>query len=113
MLLAVLALCGLTSCAVFQESEDRGIERRLRQAGFKVVAASPDEIARLTPYKLEGVMREGRVLYRYPDPAKGRIYEGDRTAYERYRKIAMETQRRRVTNLTQIGPRRPIGPLLW
>jgi hypothetical protein len=112
-LCAILVVCSLTSCAVFRQSEDRGIEYRLKQAGFRVATASPTELSHLAPYKLEGRMREGKVIYRYANPARGRVYEGGRKEYERYRQIARATQERRVTNLNQIGPRRPTGPLLW
>lgn len=109
-LFVVLTLAG---CAAIDRSEERGIEYRLKLAGFKVVPANPEQLSRMTPYKMEGRVKNGRALYRYADPAKGRFYEGGRREYERYRKIAVDTQIRRVGNLNQIGPRRPTGPLVW
>lgn len=110
LLFAVLTLAG---CTAIERSEERGIEYRLKLAGFKVVPAGSQELARMAPYKMEGRMKNGRAVYRYADPERGRFYEGGSREYERYRKIAVDTQIRRVSNLNQIGPRRPTGPLVW
>lgn len=111
--LAVLVVFALGGCSTFKQSEERGIEYRLRQAGFKAVSASEQQLSKLPPYKMVSQKQEGRMIYRYADPAKGRYYEGGQKEWENYRVIARDTQERRVTNLVQIGPRRPIGPLLW
>ena len=111
--LAVLMVGALGGCSTFRQSEERGIEYRLKQAGFKAVPASEEQLAKLTPYKMVSKTQSGRKIYRYADPAKGRYYEGGQKEWENYRMIAQDTQERRVTNLVQIGPRRPIGPLLW
>lgn len=111
--LAVLALYSLSGCALLERSENRGVECRLRQAGFKVTPTEPAAMAYLPPYEVKAGTKAGRIVYQYADPRKGRLYEGGRAEYVRYRDLAIATQERRVTNLTQIGPRRPLGPLLW
>lgn len=111
--LLCFALFALAGCAALDRSEERGVEYRLKLAGFKAVPAGAQELAKITPFKLEAWQKEGRVIYRYADPNKGRIYEGGSREYQQYRDIARDTQERRVSNLNQIGPRRPVGPLLW
>ncbi len=111
--LLLLSLLSVVGCAAVERSEERGTENRLRQAGFKVVPATTAELAKIPPYKVEGKMRAGGVIYRYADPGRGHLYEGGPAEYERYREITLNTQERRVTNLAQIGPRRTTGPLLW
>jgi hypothetical protein len=111
--LLVVFVLGLAGCSALERSEERGTESRLRQAGFRIVPATPADLAKIPSYKVEGKMRAGRVIYHYADPRRGRLYEGGSEEYERYREITLNTQERRVTNLAQIGPRRTTGPLLW
>ena len=110
---ALLLIFAFGGCAFIDRSEERGVEQRLKQAGFEVVPTTPAELARITPYEVAGKVRAGRVVYRYADPEKGRLYEGGEREYERYRDATLRLQARRVSNLAQIGPRRTTGPLLW
>ena len=113
-ILAGVVLAGLLGgCAALRESEEQGVVDRLKQAGFRPVAVSAEELAQMKPYRLEGKVSQGRIIYRYAETRQGRVFVGGQREYERYRAIEMRTKERRVTNLAQIGPRRTTGPLLW
>jgi len=113
----VVMVCG--GCALVQENETRQQEIWLRQAGFRVLKADTPEKAasllKMTPGRIESTVQGNSVIYRYADPAGGRLFLGGSREFAAYQRIAAATKARRSANLTQITPGggRVTGPLVW
>jgi hypothetical protein len=79
---ALLALA--MGCASTQQTENL-----LSAAGFTtVIVTNPQQ--QLRPYKVTVTERNGEAYYVYADPARNQIYVGDRSQYQRYRKLKKE-----------------------
>jgi len=113
----VVMVCG--GCALVQENEVRQQEIWLRQAGFRVLKADTPEkaasLSKMTPGRIESAVDGNTVIYRYADPAGGRLFLGGPREFAAYQRIAAATKARRSANLTQITPGggRVTGPLVW
>ncbi len=85
-LLAVMA-----GCASY---EAQNKESLLIAAGFKSRTPSTDKqkamFNRMTPYKLERRIRNGKVLYAYAYKDKNIAYIGGEDEYQRYKQLALQ-----------------------
>lgn len=110
---------GLGGCASLEQNVILKEEKQMRWAGFREAPVdTPEkeaELARLAPYKLEGVLKDGVPLYRYADPKRKFILTGGPRELAAYRKIAAAQRARVVSNMTQVtaSNRRSVGPMLW
>jgi hypothetical protein len=84
--LAFVALMG--GCAQTPQSENL-----LSAAGFNVVVATTPQqlqhLAKLPPYKMMRIQRNGKDRYVYADPARKLIYVGGLFSYDRYRDLRL------------------------
>jgi hypothetical protein len=88
LLCAIAALCG---CASY---EAQNTESLLSASGFRIrtpsTAAQQAMCNRMTPYKLERRVRNGKVLYAYADKAKNVVYIGGETEFQRYKQLGLQ-----------------------
>jgi hypothetical protein len=87
----ILLLAGLAGCASYDAQNK---ETLLIAAGFKTRTPSTDKqqamFSRMTPYKLERRIRNGKVLYAYADKDKNVAYIGGENEYQQYKKLALQ-----------------------
>ena len=89
--ITVLLLALAAGCASY---EAQNKESLLIAAGFKTRTPSTDQqqamFNRMTPYKLERRVRNGKVLYAYADKDKNVAYIGGEDEYQRYKQLALQ-----------------------
>ena len=87
----ILLLAGLAGCASYDAQNK---ETLLIAAGCKTRTPSTDKqqamFSRMTPYKLERRIRNGKVLYAYADKDKNVAYIGGENEYQQYKKLALQ-----------------------
>jgi hypothetical protein len=81
----------LSGCASY---EAQNTESLLSASGFRIrtpsTAAQQAMCNRMTPYKLERRVRNGKVLYAYDDKAKNVVYIGGETEFQRYKQLGLQ-----------------------
>jgi hypothetical protein len=89
--ITLLLLAGLAGCASY---EAQNKESLLVAAGFRTrtpaTAKQQDMFNRMTPYKLERRIRNGKVLYAYADKDKNVVYVGGENEYQHYKQLALQ-----------------------
>jgi hypothetical protein len=69
-------------------------ETLLSAAGFRTrtptTAAQQAMLNRMTPYKLERRIRNGKVLYAYADKEKNVVYIGGEAEFQRYKQLGLQ-----------------------
>ncbi len=118
-LLLVIVAAGLAGCAAVQKNEAAQQGRWLTESGFRVLVADNPErraaLEKIPPFRMERHVSENTVVYRFADPAAGKLYVGGPDEYAAYRDLAVTTRARRASTLSRINPStsRVIGPLSW
>jgi hypothetical protein len=95
----------LTGCATLKETDAQHTERLLIAAGFTTkVPTTPEGEAKfkvLKPFKMVKGMREGKVVYVYPDPQGcGCAYVGGEQQYADYRYLVLQEETAAVDALS-------------
>lgn len=89
--LVVLELAALFGCASYEAQNQ---ETLLSAAGFRArtptTAAQQAMFNRMTPYKVERRIRNGKVLYAYADKQKNVVYIGGEAEYQRYKQLGLQ-----------------------
>jgi hypothetical protein len=89
--ITLLLLAGLAGCASY---EAQNKESLLIASGFRArtpaTAKQQAMFNRMTPYKLERRIRNGKVLYAYADKGKNLVYIGGENEYQQYKKLALQ-----------------------
>jgi hypothetical protein len=89
--ITLLVLAILAGCASY---EAQNKESLLIAAGFKARTPSTAKqqamFSRMTPYKLERRIRNGKVLYAYADKDKNVVYIGGENEYQQYKQLAVQ-----------------------
>lgn len=84
-------LAGLAGCASYDAQNKESL---LIAAGFKTRTPATDKqqamFNRMTPYKLERRIRNGKVLYAYADKDKNVVYIGGENEYQQYKQLAVQ-----------------------
>ena len=91
IVIAFLVIAGYVGCAGY-DAQDK--ESLLVAAGFRTrTPTSPTQVAmfnRMTPYKLERRIRNGKVLYAYADKQQNVVYVGGENEYQQYKQLALQ-----------------------
>jgi hypothetical protein len=91
MAITLLLLAALAGCASY---EAQNKESLLVAAGFKTrtptTANQQAMFSRMTPYKLERRIRNGRVLYAFADKSNNVVYIGGEIEYQHYKQLALQ-----------------------
>jgi hypothetical protein len=89
--LVVLGMAALFGCASY---EIQNKETLLSAAGFRTraptTAAQQAMFNRMTPYKLERRIRNGKVLYAFADKEKNFVYIGGEAEFQRYKQLGLQ-----------------------
>jgi hypothetical protein len=87
----ILAMAALHGCTSY---EAQNKETLLSAAGFRTrtptTAAQQAMFNRMTPYKLERRIRNGKVLYAYADKEKNLVYIGGENEFQRYKQLGLQ-----------------------
>lgn len=102
----------LTSCALLKQGAAEADERRLLKAGFqeeKVTSFADTEVLRqLPPNKVVSIEQSNQtVIYKYADPANGRIFVGDEENFLRYKEIVTKERAKNAAKMAEIGSMPP------
>lgn len=88
---ALLVIAGFVGCASYDAQNKESL---LVAAGFKTrtptTAAQVAMFNRMTPYKLERRIRNGKVLYAYADKQENVVYVGGENEYQQYKQLALQ-----------------------
>jgi hypothetical protein len=88
---AFLVVAGFVGCAGYNA---QSTESLLSAAGFKARTPSTAKqqamFNRMTPYKLERRIRNGKVLYAFADKQQNVVYIGGENEYQQYRQLALQ-----------------------
>jgi hypothetical protein len=88
-----LAIASFTGCAGYNAQSKESL---LSAAGFQTrTPTTPKQVVmfqRMTPYKLERRVRNGKVLYAFADPQQNLVYIGGESEYQKYRQISLQRQ---------------------
>jgi hypothetical protein len=91
--IVLLAIASLTSCASYDAQSKEAL---LSAAGFQTRTPTTQKqlvmFHRMTPYKLERRVRNGKVLYAFADPQQNLAYIGGESEYQKYRQLALQKQ---------------------
>ncbi len=106
----------IAGCAAIQKQEAKSTEDLLIAAGFtQKVPHSPEDVAKLKamkPYQLVRRMKDGEVIYIYPDPNVCQCaYVGTEKEYSEYKRLAVQ-QRIAQENLEAADEMR-MAPAFW
>jgi len=87
----------ISACAAIHREEAKSTEDLLIAAGFtQKVPQSPDDVAKLQalkPLQMVRRMKDGQVVYVYPDPYKCQCaYVGTEKEYSEYKRLAVQQQ---------------------
>ncbi len=89
--IAFLVIAGFVGCASFDAQNKESL---LIAAGFKTrtptTAAQVAMFSRMTPYKLERRIRNGKVLYAYADKQQNVVYVGGESEYQQFKQLALQ-----------------------
>ena len=89
--IALLVIGGFVGCASFDAQNKESL---LVAAGFRSrTPTTPAQVAmfnRMTPYKLERRIRNGKVLYAYADKGQNIVYVGGENEYQQYKQLALQ-----------------------
>jgi hypothetical protein len=84
-------LAVLVGCASWDAQNKESL---LSAAGFRTrTPTTPNQQAmfnRMTPYKVERRIRNGKVLYAYADKQNNVVYLGGENEYQKYRQLALQ-----------------------
>jgi hypothetical protein len=91
IVIAFLVIAGFVGCASY---DAQNTESLLVAAGFRTrTPTTPAQEAmfnRMTPYKLERRIRNGKVLYAYADKQQNVVYVGGENEYQQYKQLALQ-----------------------
>ena len=91
IVIAFLVIAGFVGCASY---DAQNTESLLVAAGFRTrTPTTPTQVAmfnRITPYKLERRIRNGKVLYAYADKQQNVVYIGGENEYQQYKQLALQ-----------------------
>lgn len=87
-------------------------ERRLLKAGFqeeKVTSfADTETLRQLPPNKVVSIQQSNQtVIYKYADPANGRIFVGDAGNFLKYKELITKERAKNATKMAEIGSMPP------
>jgi hypothetical protein len=89
--ITLLLLAILVGCASWDAQNKESL---LSAAGFRTrTPTTPNQQAmfnRMTPYKVERRIRNGKVLYAYADQQNNVVYLGGENEYQKYRQLALQ-----------------------
>ena len=89
--ITLLLLAILVGCASWDAQNKESL---LSAAGFRSrTPSTPNQQAmfnRMTPYKVERRIRNGKVLYAYADKQNNVVYLGGENEYQKYRQLALQ-----------------------
>jgi hypothetical protein len=89
--ITLLLLAVLVGCASWDAQNKESL---LSAAGFRSrTPTTPNQQAmfnRMTPYKVERRIRNGKVLYAYADKQNNVVYLGGENEYQKYRQLALQ-----------------------
>ena len=89
--ITLLLLAVLVGCASWNAQNKESL---LSAAGFRSrTPSTPNQQAmfnRMTPYKVERRIRNGKVLYAYADKQNNVVYLGGENEYQKYRQLALQ-----------------------
>ena len=89
--ITLLLLAVLVGCASWDAQNKESL---LSAAGFRTrTPTTPNQQAmfnRMTPYKVERRIRNGKVLYAYADKQNNVVYLGGENEYQKYRQLALQ-----------------------
>jgi hypothetical protein len=89
--ITLLLLAVLVGCASWNAQNKESL---LSAAGFRTrTPTTPNQQAmfnRMTPYKVERRIRNGKVLYAYADKQNNVVYLGGENEYQKYRQLALQ-----------------------
>ena len=89
--ITLLLLAFLVGCASWDAQNKESL---LSAAGFRTrTPTTPNQQAmfnRMTPYKVERRIRNGKVLYAYADKQNNVVYLGGENEYQKYRQLALQ-----------------------
>jgi hypothetical protein len=87
----VVLMAALFGCTSY---EAQNKETLLSAAGFRTrtptTAAQQAMFNRMTPYKVERRVRNGKVLYAYADKARNLCYIGGEAEFQRYKQLGLQ-----------------------
>src|ERR1700730_2827177 len=87
----LLLLAILTGCASWDAQNKESL---LTAAGFRTrTPSTANQVAmfnRMTPYKIERRVRNGKVLYAYADKQNNVVYLGGENEYQKYKQLALQ-----------------------
>jgi hypothetical protein len=89
--ITILLLAILSGCASYNAQNKESL---LIAAGFRTRTPSTAKqqamFNRMTPYKLERRIRNGKVLYAYAAKDKNVVYIGSENEYQKYKQLALQ-----------------------
>lgn len=89
--IAFLVVAGFVGCASYDAQSKESL---LSAAGFKTRTPSTAKqqamFNRMTPYKLERRIRNGKVLYAFADKQQNVVYIGGENEYRQYKQLALQ-----------------------
>jgi hypothetical protein len=89
--IVLLAMAGFAGCASYDAQNKESL---LTAAGFRTrtpaTAKQQAMFNRMTPYKLERRIRNGKVLYAFADKQQNVVYIGGESEYQRYKQLALQ-----------------------
>jgi hypothetical protein len=102
----------MTGCALLQQGAVEADERRLLKAGFqeeKVTSfADTETLRQLPPNKVVSVQQSNQtVIYKYADPANGRIFVGNAGNFLKYKELITKERAKNATKMAEIGAMPP------
>jgi hypothetical protein len=87
----LLLLAILAGCASWDAQNKESL---LSAAGFRTrTPSTANQVAmfnRMTPYKIERRVRNGKVLYAYADKQNNVVYLGGENEYQKYKQLALQ-----------------------
>ena len=89
--ITLLLLAVLVGCASWNAQNKESL---LSAAGFRTrTPSTANQVAmfnRMTPYKIERRVRNGKVLYAYADKQNNVVYLGGENEYQKYKQLALQ-----------------------
>ena len=89
--IVLLVIAAFVGCASYDAQNKESL---LVAAGFRTrtptTTAQVAMFNRMTPYKLERRIRNGKVLYAYADKQQNIVYVGGENEYQRYKQLALQ-----------------------
>jgi hypothetical protein len=86
-----LVMAGFAGCASYDAQNKESL---LIAAGFRTRTPTTETqqamFSRMTPYKLERRIRNGKVLYAFADKQQNVVYIGGEPEYQQYKQLALQ-----------------------